>query len=136
MRKIFILCSYVMLFTFFSCSSDDSGDSSTPVFGGGGGGGTGNVTIQVQGQTGQDGNYYFLINPSVAITLATVTITLTGTGNETIDINSQFPANTYTPCIYYPPSYAQKGSKWTFEFKGTLTNGGNAFDVTANYTIP
>jgi len=140
MKKLTLIFITILLFMIIGCSSDDSSGDTTGIggIGGTGGtGGTGNVTIQVQGQAGNDGNYYFYINPSVAITLTSVIVTLAGSGSETIDMqNTQFQANNSKACVYYPQNYGTSGSKWTFEFKGTLTSGGEAFDVTTTYTIP
>jgi hypothetical protein len=136
MKKI-LITFLPLLFIFVSGCSNDSGGGSNPFGTGGTTGGTGNVTIQVQGQADGQGNYIFYINPSVAINLTSVTASVPAQQyEETIDINEQFQAGTLQGCIQYDANVIQSGMQFTFRFVGTITNGGQNFDVTTNYTIP
>lgn len=102
-----------------------------------GGNGGGNVTIQVQGQADGQGNYVISINPNVAISLASVTASNPAQNyNQTININTQFQAGTFQPCLQFQANQIQAGMQFTFKFVGTTTNGNQNFNVTTNYTIP
>ncbi len=133
---IYLIFTLALLITFYGCSNNDN-VTNNPQGLGGLGGGTGNVTIQVQGQADGQGNYIFYINPSVAINLTNVTASVPAQQyEETIAINEQYQAGTLQSCIQYAENVIQTGMQFTFRFVGTITNGGQNFDVTTNYTIP
>lgn len=95
-----------------------------------------NLTIQVQGQEDGQGNYIFSINPNTGINLKAVLASVAAQNyKQTIDVNKQFQAGIFQPCLQYPVDFIQEGMQFSFQFAGTTLNGNLNFGATANYTI-
>ncbi len=135
MKKILVVFLSLLFVLVNGC--DNEGGTGTDPFGGGGGTGTGNVTITVDIGT-FEGNNWFGFSPNVQIKLNSAVATQAQLGiNETVNNpnpNQIFNANEMI-AFYQVPQQAQVGQQWSFRFQGTLAQGGQAFDVTVNYTI-
>ncbi len=103
----------------------------------GNGGGNNTVTIQIQGQADGQANYIFSVNPNVDINIVSVMASAPAQNyQQTIDVNKQFQAGTFQPCLQYPIDFIQTGMQITFQFTGTIVNTNQDFNSTSNYTIP
>jgi hypothetical protein len=125
---------FLLAILFFSCEEKGDGNN---ILGPGGG----NVSFQVAVIQDQQGTNFFGANPSVSVKVTTITIT-----QADIQFNDTFtnpdPNEAVEPLqngqyygFYEIPQQAQTGQEWLFRFKGTLTQGGQSFDVTSKLTI-
>lgn len=105
----------------------------------GGGGGGGSVTVQVNGQTLQDGSFQFYVNPSVNITIASVTASVASANySETFQGNNTdiFQAGQWSGFIYYNQGSVLSGEIWKFDFSGTIQSSGQQYTASATFTVP
>jgi hypothetical protein len=135
MKKILSLTILLLISLNIGCN-DDSGGTVTDPFGGGSNTGTGNVTFTISAMQGQQG-IVFIATPNASVKLTKVTVSLPAqqfTDVLTDDGTTVFNANEPVQLEEY--TGVSSGQQWTFKFEGSLANGGQAFNVTSNYTIP
>ena len=148
-RLIIFALLPLFLFIITGCSNNGGGSGTTDPFGigntgggnNGGGNNNGNVTIEVGLAQDNQGTLWFGFNPNVAITITSVVVSQADLGvNETItnpNPTQQFEpvqaGNYYT--FYQPQQQLQAGQQWSFQFSGTIVQGGNTYNKTVNYTI-
>jgi len=134
MKKIFFtLFSALLFLTYNGCSNDGGGGTTDPFGGGGGGGGTGNVTFQVQ----TDGTS-FGFTASTTVTVTTITANSAG-ANVTNDVwgNANQETDPRTTFSIGPYNNIASGQSWSFAIAGHIGNAqGQAYNVTANFTVP
>ena len=136
MRRIIIYLLPILIATLASCSNDTVGGGVTDPFGGGGGG-QGAVNFIIGSTNGQQGGIIFTAVPSVDVKITQVTVALPAQQFTDVlqgDGTTVFGANQTAQLEEYVG--VEKGQQWTFKFEGTLSNGGQVFNVTSNYTIP
>jgi len=136
MKKSFILIVVLAFIGLLSCS-DDQGGTVTDPFGTGGTGGTGGVTFTVSSTQGNQGGVIFTATPSVDVKITKVTLSLPAQQfNDVLqgDGTTVYPANQAVQLDEY--TGVATGQQWTFQFEGNLASNNQAFNVTANYTIP
>lgn len=135
MRKILSISIVFLAILFLGCD-DDSNTGVTDPFGGGTNAGTGNVTFSMSAIQGQQG-VIFIATPSAAVKITKVTVSLPAqqfTDVLTDDGTTVFNANEGVQLDEY--TGVESGQQWTFNFEGSLVNGGQSFNVASNYTIP
>ena len=135
MKKIISISLLLITIIILGCQ-DDSNTGVTDPFGTGTNTGTGNVTFSMSTTQGQQG-VIFVATPSVAVKITKVTVSLPAqqfTDVLTDDGTTVFNANEGVQLDEY--TGVASGQQWTFQFEGSLANGGQAFNVTSNYTIP
>ncbi|RPI73369.1 MAG: hypothetical protein EHM47_06240 [Ignavibacteriales bacterium] len=135
-KNLFLSLLLFSSFAFLSCgeNKDGSGD----LLGTGGGG---NVTFQISIVQDDRGNNLFGANPSAAVKITTILVNQAQIPvNETV--TNPTPDEVIQPLeggqyygFFEVPQGAQTGQQWSFRFQGTLAQGGQAFNVTTNYTI-
>lgn len=136
MKKLFFISFLLFIsVSLFNCTENN--DGSGGIFGPGGG----NVTFKVSIIQDDQGNNIFGANPSVQVKVTTILIS-----QADIPVNQTFtnpsPDDVIDPLqdgqfygFLEVPQEAQVGQQWSFKFQGTLAQGGQAFEVTTNYTI-
>jgi hypothetical protein len=135
-KSLFLSLLFFTSLSFFSCNENKEGANN--ILGTGGGG---SVAFQIAIIQDNQGTNLFGANPSVAVKITTVIVTQAqipvnqNIANPTPDEIIQPLANGQYYGIVEVPQEAQTGQQWTFRFQGTLAQGGQAFDVTTNYTI-
>ena len=141
MKKIFLFSGFFLLLLIYACSDDAVSGVTSPLGGGiGGTGGTGTVTITISSRVGQQGETIFSGTPSAAVTLSTLTVSVPAqqySESFNFDGTTVVNANVTEDLVQYPAnSGVARGQQWTFQFQGALASNNQAFNVTANYTIP
>jgi hypothetical protein len=141
--KILIYLTFVISIFLWGCSDNNptaaGSGGATGGLGGGdtGGGGNGNVTFQVSSQATQDG-YQFSFTPSANITVDKLNVTETTGSNyqEQFQGDGTTVYNAGTQYDLVSLTGAQSQMHFKFELIGKTSPGGQAYDVTTEYTIP
>lgn len=145
LNKFISVLFVCLLVAVTGCSKKDNPVSSTNnggggIIGGGGntGGGNGAVTFQIQTQAGQNGGTEFDATPSTNVTITEIDVSestgsnfqdqIQGDGTTVYQGGTSYSLTEYTG--------VQSGMKFTFEFIGKTSPGGQDFDVNSNYTVP
>ena len=136
MKKSLLYLLPLVLFLINACNDDSSGNITSP-FGQGLQGSSGGVSFTMSAYQGQNGGMIFTVSPSVAVKITKVTVSLPSQQFTDVlqgDGSTQFNANQAVELEEY--TGVGSGQQWTFQFDGTLASNSQAFNVTANYTIP
>lgn len=130
---LLVLCISLI---FVSCKKSD-GSPTSPILGGGGG--TGGVTFTVAVVQDNQQQLFFEFKPStnVVITKITANCPAAGINNESVTGDGTTVYSQTNPAYVGPLTVIQSGQQWSFQFEGKLGNAqGQAYNVSANYTIP
>ena len=142
MKKLYLLIIVGMTLILVGCSKSNNSSNNplnpiSPV-GNNNGNGNSNVTITIQSQDTQNGDTEFDAQANQNITLDEIDVTET-TGTNYNSKNPEDGTTVYLGNTWYIIAELQgvgSGMKFTFEFIGKTSPGGQQFDVTSNYTVP
>ena len=139
MKKLYFLLTAGTIIIFGGCSSNNnSGNNPLSPINPIGNTGNNNIIVKIQSQAGQNGVTEFDAQANQNITLDEIDVSET-TGTNFNSQNQEDGTTVYQGNTWYAIAQLQgvaSGMKFTFEFIGKTSPGGQQFDVTSNYTVP